>query len=122
VTEHHLTEQSLIDCLEDNIKFYDLLRSYNITVATASLKTIYGFVYADPSGAYLIIINDNINHETQIKTLLHEIKHIIYDMPQGSYFITPGLDIRHESSEQEADKFADYYLNIQLKYTKEEFN
>ena len=48
---------------------------------------------------YLLALNGNINYETQCRVFLHEIKHIITDMPTIGYVI--GIDIHHELTEND---------------------
>ncbi|TDX49139.1 ImmA/IrrE family metallo-endopeptidase [Orenia marismortui] len=63
-----------------------------------------GFVYCSGYGNYLIMIEQNITLELQKEVLLHEIEHILYDMPESSYTI--GLDMQRSKIEQKADSFA----------------
>ncbi|PRX21697.1 uncharacterized protein DUF955 [Orenia metallireducens] len=63
-----------------------------------------GFVYRSNYGTYLIIVNKNISLELQREVLLHEIEHILYDMPEKSYTI--GLDMQHSPLEKKADLFS----------------
>jgi Zn-dependent peptidase ImmA (M78 family) len=65
---------------------------------------VYGFVYLSSFHKYFIIINKNLTKELQKEVFLHEVEHIIYDMPELGYII--GLDMQHSSIEKKADKFA----------------
>ncbi|HOK68920.1 MAG TPA: hypothetical protein PKV51_05275 [Bacillota bacterium] len=88
--------------LEGNIPFYELMNSYGIKVIIANLCTkIYGFTYVSNHNNIYIILNGNISYETQCKVLIHELKHIINDIPKQSYYI--GLDMQYEYIEKEAD-------------------
>jgi len=49
----------------------------------------------------LLALNGNINYETQCRVFLHEIKHIVNDLPNTGYII--GLDMQHEHFEIVAD-------------------
>jgi len=65
---------------------------------------VRGFVYPCPSGHYHVIINLNLNYESQCKTAIHEIAHVRHHLPEKIYFI--GLDMKHIKIEKEADKIA----------------
>lgn len=60
-------------------------------------SSIYGFVYVSKKGNYHIVLNGNVNYKTQCSVFLHELKHIIYDMPTIGYII--GLDMQHKEFE-----------------------
>jgi len=47
------------------------------------------------------VLNGNLSFETQCSTFVHEIKHIIADMPTVGYVI--GIDMQHEQFETIAD-------------------
>jgi len=99
--------------LNEELSFNELLDAYNITLTYASLSGAFaGFVYADPSGKYLVVINDNLSFETKQKVFLHELKHIIFDLPKASYFV--GIDVHNSPLEQETDKLVNEILkNLQ---------
>lgn len=95
--------------LEENIPFHELMNSYGIKVIIANLCTkIYGFTYVSSHNNIYIILNGNISYETQCKVLIHEIKHILNDMPKQSYYI--GLDMQYAYIEKEADKIAESFV------------
>jgi hypothetical protein len=83
----------------ENISFHEVMNAFDIrTKISLNLpSSIYGFVYVSKKGNYHIVLNGNINYETQCSVFLHEIKHIIYDMPTIGYII--GLDMQHEEFE-----------------------
>ena len=60
---------------------------------------MYGFVYRSNLKGYLLALNGNINYETQCRVFLHEISHIVNDIPKIGYII--GLDMQHEKFEIE---------------------
>lgn len=92
--------------LSEDIPFYELMAAYNIQVSIANLSTtIYGFTYVSRHGNYYLILNGNIDYETQCKVFIHELKHILEDCPKQSYYI--GLDMQYEYIEIEADKVAE---------------
>lgn len=106
-----LLGKQLLKLLKNNdftdVMLDEILRSYNIklTVTYNLSCKVLGFVYYSRRGNYHLIINGNANSITQRKTFIHEIKHIIKDMPKTGYII--GLDMRHMSFELEADKVAE---------------
>jgi hypothetical protein len=83
----------------ENISFHEVMNAFDIRIKIALNlpSSIYGFVYVSKKGNYHIILNGNINYETQCSVFLHEIKHIVYDMPIIGYII--GLDMQHEAFE-----------------------
>jgi len=96
--------KSLID---GTISFADVMNAYNVkTTLTHQLpNNILGFVYVSRRGNYHLILNANVNFETQCKTFFHEINHIVQDLPKAGYII--GLDMHHSSLELEADYVAE---------------
>jgi hypothetical protein len=87
--------------LNENMSFHEVMNTFDIRtkIALNLPISIYGFVYVSKKGNFHIILNGNINYETQCNVFLHEIKHIIYDMPTIGYII--GLDMQHERFENE---------------------
>ena len=81
--------------LAESIPFHEVMNAFDIKTSIAfNLKSyIHGFVYPSRIGGYHIILNGNLNFETQCNTFIHEIKHIITDMPAMGYFI--GIDMQH---------------------------
>lgn len=65
---------------------------------------LWGFVYRSTNHNYYIIINKDLSHETQKQVFIHEVKHIISDIPKRPYLI--GLNMQHSDFEKEADLFA----------------
>lgn len=96
--------KSLID---GNISFHEVMNAYNIrtSIAFNLESSILGFVYLSRRGNYYLILNGNVNYETQCKTFIHEIKHISEDMPKIGYMI--GLDMQYTHFENEADVMAE---------------
>ncbi len=96
--------KSLID---GNISFHEVMNAYNIRtfIAFNLESSILGFVYLSRRGNYHLILNGNVNYETQCKTFVHEIKHISEDMPKIGYMI--GLDMQYTHFENEADVMAE---------------
>ena len=93
------------------------MNAYNIrtSIACNLPASVLGFVYVSRRGNYHLILNGNVNYETQCKTFVHEIKHITYDLPKAGYII--GLDMQHAHLESEADKVAEamyFFITILL--------
>lgn len=91
----------------DEMCFSEILMNYNIqlTIAHDLSNKVLGFVYYSRAGKYHLIINGNAGYIAQRKVFIHEIKHIIIDMPKIGYII--GLDMMHTPLEIEADKIAE---------------
>jgi hypothetical protein len=89
--------------MNENIGFHEVMNAFDIRtrIALNLPSSIYGFVYVSKKGNYHIILNGNINYETQCKVFLHEIKHIIADMPTIGYII--GLDMQQKKFENETN-------------------
>ena len=87
------------------ISYQEGARSNNIYHTLISLVSgVYGFVYLSSFGYYYIIINKNLSTEMQKEVYLHEVEHILYDMPNIPYII--GLDMQYSTIENEGDNFA----------------
>lgn len=96
---------------QDDFSLYDALKTYNIEFSmTYDLSySVLGFVYYSRLGNYHLIINGNLSLATQQKTFIHEIKHIINDMPTAGFII--GLDMMYTPLEIEADEIAETVLS-----------
>ncbi len=102
-----LLEKQLLKFVNNNnLSLHETLRGYDIqlTVTCDLSCAVLGFVYYSRLGNYHLIINGNVNYITQRKVFIHEIKHIVNDMPKVGYII--GLDMEHTSLELEADRLA----------------
>lgn len=97
--------------LNEDIPFYDVMNAFNIktTIAFNFPSFFLGFVYLSRRGNYHLILNGEVNYQTQCKTFIHEIKHIAEDMPTMGYII--GLDMQHTYIENTADELADILYN-----------
>jgi len=93
--------------LDGTIPFHEVMNAFDIrtSIAFNLPSSIYGFTYVSRKGNYHLILNGNVNFKTQCEVFLHEIKHILNDIPERSYFI--GLDMQHTQIENEADKTAE---------------
>lgn len=101
-----LEKPLLKSLLEEIISYHELMNAYNIktTIDYDLDSSVLGFVYLSRRGHYHLIINGSVNFETQCKTFIHEVKHIVDDMPKVGYFI--GLDMQHSDFEIEAENFS----------------
>ncbi|HOJ48263.1 MAG TPA: hypothetical protein PLD48_05250 [Bacillota bacterium] len=95
--------------IKGDIPFHELMYAYGIRVIIANISSkIYGFTYVSSKNNFYIILNGNISYETQCKVLIHELAHILNDIPKQSYYI--GLDMQYEYIEKEADKVAESFI------------
>lgn len=92
--------------MSEDIPFHDVMNSFDIktTIGFNITSKVHGFVYVSRKGNYHIILNGNLSYEAQCKVFLHEVKHIVNDLPKMDYII--GLDMQHEEFELEADKLS----------------
>jgi len=92
----NLLETPLLKALlDESISFHEVMNAFDIKVSIAFniSQSVYGFVYRSNQKGYLLVLNGNINYETQCRVFLHEIKHIINDMPNMGYII--GMDMQY---------------------------
>ena len=107
-----LLEKQLYKLMNNNdFSLHETLRSYDIQLSIVyDLScTVLGFVYCSRLANYHLIINGNVDYITQRKVFIHEIKHIVYDMPKIGYII--GLDMEHTPLEVEADRIAEMIVS-----------
>ncbi|MEW9083225.1 hypothetical protein [Caldanaerobacter subterraneus] len=96
--------------LDETIPFHEVMNAFGIrTHIVFNLpSTVLGFTYISRRGNYHLLLNGNVNYRTQVKTFIHEIQHILNDMPQRSYII--GLNMKHLELENEADEISEEIL------------
>lgn len=73
---------------------------------------LYGFVYYSKKGRYHVFISDALAPLARQEVLLHEIHHIMVDMPKITYFI--GLDMQWDKIELRANCNAKKLRSYQL--------
>ncbi|MDF2884422.1 MAG: hypothetical protein K0R54_4989 [Clostridiaceae bacterium] len=97
--------------LNEDIAFYEIMNAFNIktTIACNIPASVLGFVYLSRRSNYHLILNGDVNYETQCKVFIHEVKHIVYDMPNMGYMI--GLDMQYTYMEHSADTVAENLYN-----------
>lgn len=102
----NLLDEPLVHALlDENISFHEVMSSFNISTQVAFNLASYikGFVYVSYRGNYYIILNGRLNYEEQCRTFVHELKHIIEDVPTTSYYI--GINCQEHEIEYDADMF-----------------
>lgn len=101
--------------LDETISFHEVMNAFGIrTHIVFNLpSTVLGFTYVSRRGNYHLLLNGNVNYITQVKTFLHEIQHILNDMPQYSYII--GLNMEHLELENEAEEISEKILEYLMK-------
>ena len=82
----------------------EILRTFNIFTHMWDLNgDVSAFVFKSRKGRFHIVVNEWLSHETKQKVFLHELYHIVEDMPKKPYIL--GLDMHRHESEKAADKF-----------------
>lgn len=106
-----LDKPLLKSLLNETIPFHDVMNAYNIKTSLASdlSSSVLGFTYVSKRGNYHLILNANLSYETKLKTFVHEIKHIIEDIPKIGYMI--GLDMQYTKFEKDSDMVAEMLVN-----------
>ncbi|MGB9780653.1 hypothetical protein [Caldanaerobacter sp.] len=93
--------------LDGTIPFHEVMYAYDIRlhIIFSLPSSVLGFTYISGKGNYYILLNGNVNYRTQVKVFLHEIHHILDDVPKTSYFI--GLNMEYIEIEKHADMVAE---------------
>ena len=99
---HFLSDPLIRSLLDETISFHEVRNAYNITthVALDFPSSLLGFVFVSKKGNYYIVLNGNVNAETQLHTFVHELKHIVEDIPKHSYML--GIDMQHTELEDDS--------------------
>ena len=102
-----LDKQLLKSLINEDISFHEVMNAYNIrtSIACNLPSSILGFVYVSRRENYHLVLNGNVNYETQCRTFVHEIKHIAEDIPKMGYIV--GLDMQYTYFENAADMVAE---------------
>ncbi|MCW2277771.1 hypothetical protein [Heliophilum fasciatum] len=99
-----LDKQLLRSLTDEQIPFHEVMNAYGIRTSIANLPaSVHAFVYVSRRGNYHLVMNGNINAETQYRVFVHEIKHIVFDLPTVGYIV--GIDMQHSTIEIDAEKF-----------------
>ncbi|MDX9816376.1 MAG: hypothetical protein RBT06_05500 [Smithellaceae bacterium] len=83
-----------------NINYMIMSGDIKIHVTNLVPPKVYGFVYYSGKGRYHIFISEELSPRGRQEVLLHEIYHIMVDMPKRTYII--GLDMQWEEFERKA--------------------
>lgn len=99
-----ITIDAVCALFDADIDVTNLLAAYGIRLQTCELcGSIHAFVWYSGKGRYYIIANNSLSPEAMRQAFFHELKHILQDMPQTSYYV--GLDQHRHPIEKEADMF-----------------
>ncbi len=78
-----------------------LIKAGDVRIHVIKLSPgLYGFVYFSRKGRYHIFISEELSLPGRQEVLLHEIHHIVEDMPRIAYIF--GLDMQWEEFEHRA--------------------
>ena len=93
--------------LDETMTFSEVMISFDIQTNIAfnlSAGTKAFVYYSSVTDKYLLMLNGNINYESQCQVFVHEIAHIVKHMPKESYYV--GIDMQYLRIEDEADGYA----------------
>lgn len=110
-----ILDDSLIRALMDDYNnFYEVLNGYNIRIYFSNIDDgLHAVVYYSSKGSYRILINDSLSFEYKQKAFLHEVKHIIDDMPKYTYAVCFDTNTNTVNRiEFAADNFANNFIDI----------
>jgi len=83
----------------------EVLRTYGICVRLGDLSgEVNGFLYVSRRGKRYIVVENSLSPSVQQDTLLHELKHVLKDLPKRPYVF--GMDQQGRQEEREADWLA----------------
>ena len=102
------TDDSLLRTLmDDTVNYHDILACHGIKVSFAEFyDAIHALVYYSKRGYYHITINSLLTFPFQRRAFIHEIKHIIDDIPKCTYTVCFDEDTDDVyRMEVEADRF-----------------
>lgn len=86
----------------------ELAKEGVLSIEFEHFDAVYGFTYRGFDDKYLVLINDESSKESQLKTLLHEVRHIC------SHF---GSEAERKKHEHDAENFSDECLeNMDIVY------
>lgn len=113
ILQHPLISSLLDGCTSE----YDLFKTYGISVSLEGLvPELLGFTYVSSMLNYYVVINSSVNYEYQQNILAHELKHIIYDVPQMGYII--GIDMQRTTFEKDAKYVGESIVQYLADYTQ----
>lgn len=89
----------------ETISLDEIMRAYDIYHHEVPISTsVAAFVYCSRKGRYHIFINTHLSPEARREVFLHELYHVIEDMPKAGYIL--GVDMYRKPMEKNADIFA----------------
>lgn len=98
-----MTTSDMHKLLNDDQAF-ELLKSHDIFPHFVVLGgDVSAFVYRSKSGNFHIFINQALSYKACKEVFIHELYHIIFDMPNFSYIF--GVDMQRSHIELNADNF-----------------
>lgn len=90
--------------LDDTLPPDEVLRAFGIFCHEVPLGgEVLAFVYRSRKGDYHIFVSLFLSPEARQEVFLHEIHHIVVDMPRTGYIV--GLDMYRHEIEISADEF-----------------
>lgn len=106
----------------DNRSISSMLTEVRLMEESNQIRTIHlnlagnigGFAYRSIRGIYYIIINENLNFETQTRVAYHEAKHILDSEICGIYICELDTNENYDIHEVRADDFADKAMLLKL--------
>lgn len=94
--------------MEKMIKIYEML---GISIEYETFDGIEGYCFQERNKKAYVIINSKLNRREKIKTLAHELCHIIMHFNEG-YSMFQCTKEEMEMVEEEAKRFADGMINF----------
>ena len=86
-------------------KIEQMITVGDLKIHTVSLPAgVYGFAYHSREKRYHIFISEALMPDARYEVLMHEIYHVLEDMPKHKYIL--GLNMQHEEIEKPAEHFA----------------
>lgn len=96
--------QVLRSLLNGNTYPVDAMRAFNIHTREVPLGgDVAAFVYRSRKDHFHVFVNQLLSPEARREVFLHELYHIIEDMPRAGYVM--GLDSQRKPLERRADLF-----------------
>jgi len=87
------------------------LKCYGIYLRKCSLPSyVHAFVYLSSRCKCYIVVNKLLSTSARQKAYLHELNHVLVDMPKKSYIV--GINDYHSEDELVADTFSNYFFKI----------
>ncbi|GEM_PF-1554327 len=112
--DRQFKDRILRSLLCETISPDEIMRAYNIFHHEVPLhRSVAAFAYRSKKNRFHIFINTYLSPEARREVFLHELYHVIEDMPQVGYVL--GLDGYREPMEERADQFAEKFAVYAVK-------